>query len=60
MDLAHLVERKTMSIYDVDLYERIYKINDKTIQELSCYENDNDAQSIDGTFRRVFKMILTR
>ena len=54
MDLAHLVERKTMSIYDVDLYEKIYKINDQIIDELNGNENENEDISIDETLSSVF------
>ena len=54
MDLAHLVERKTMSIYDVDLYEKIYKINDQIIDELNGYENENEDISVDETLSSVF------
>ena len=54
MDLAHLVERKTMSIYDVDLYEKIYKINDQIIDELNGNENENEDISVDETLSSVF------
>ena len=54
MDLAHLVERKTMSIYDVDLYEKIYKINDQLIEELNGNENENEDISVDETLSSVF------
>ena len=52
MDLAHLVERKTMSIYDVGLYEKIYKINAQAIEDFKGHEIDvdeNDAESVDDT-----------
>ena len=54
MDLAHLVERKTMSIYDVDLYEKIYKINDQIIDGLNGNENENEDISVDETLSSVF------
>ena len=54
MDLAHLVERKTMSIYDVDLYEKIYKINDQIIDELNGNENENEDISVDETLSSGF------
>ena len=56
MDLAHLVERKTMSIYDVDLYEKIYKINDQIIDGLNGNENENEDISVDETLSSVFTL----
>ena len=55
MDLAHLVERKTMGIYDVGLYEKIYKINAQAIEDFKGYEIDvdeNDVESVDETRER--------
>ena len=52
MDLAHLVERKTMSIYDVGLYEKVYKINSQVIEDFKGYEiyvDEDDAESVDET-----------
>ena len=52
MDLAHVVERKSMSIYDVDLYEKVYKINSQVIEDFKGHEIDvdeDDAESVDET-----------
>ena len=42
------------SIYDVDLYEKIYKINDQLIEELNV--NENEDISVDETLSSVFKI----
>ena len=41
-----------MSIYDVDLYEKIYKINDQLIDGLNG--NENEDISVDETLSSVF------
>lgn len=53
MDLAHWVERKTMSIYNVGLYEKIYKINAELIENWNKGDDEigieNDPESVDLT-----------